>query len=80
MRRVISENLRRGTEQAKVLEFLNARQIEHSAYKPEGGKVHAIVRGACVSFAVECAITMEFSFDKNGLLAKAEVAETLTSL
>jgi|SRR5579859_4494042 len=79
LNRLISQTLPAGTDESKVIAFLDAHHISHSEYSPELGRIFAYVPKSYVGL-FHGFIHIEFKFDENGRLLKYELRELFETL
>lgn len=70
----IHQSLPPGTDKSRVIEFLNAQLIAHSAYDPDLQKIWAEIPKSSIGL-FPAHINIVFTFDKDGKLATYKVQE-----
>lgn len=74
----IRKELPVGSDQTKVIVFLEANQMEHSGYLDKQKEIRAILRNTSRNFLVTGSIQVVFSFDDHGRLISHIVEEVFT--
>lgn len=68
-----------GTDNQRVLAYLDGNGLEHSPYQQSSRTILAIDRNTCwVPMLIECSTQLRFHFDNKGILIRTTVAEIYT--